>query len=363
MMKKQVIRRAALFGLMSLAMMLGLCAFAPTTTQAYSPVAALDRQQFLVKSLLAAPANAPLAAVTGPTQSHDPANPGSDVYAYSSYSVNTYNIWHMQGLALYPTAVTYLVPTGTVPTGGFPVIAVSPGKFLDSTSNYDQLLRHFTLKGYITLFIDTDTGIVDCQHSRMAGEFLDGIKKTINNKLSGKASNPPKVAWWGHSMGAKVEALAARMTTNSAYIAPTAIIANNFSNNNGGVCSDDAIAGANTIPASIWYTLIKGDNDTVAGSDPQNLYNAIPQVTHRQLITVVSYTDINLNADHYAPMTNYNILVGGTLDALDWWLYWKVAVGAFNYHFKGGSDIWAYGSQRTNGGIDSSGRQILHQVS
>jgi hypothetical protein len=221
-------------------------------------------------------------------------------------------------------------------------------------------LQHFTKKGYITLFIDTDSGLVDCQHDRMAGEFLDAVKKTINNKLQGKVGSPVKVAWWGHSMGAKVQAIAARMTTNSAYIQPTAVISNNFSNSNGGFCSADAINGANTIPSSIWYTVITGDNDTIALQDPRNLYNAMPQVTNRQIITAVSYPDINLDAEHMASLTNSGLFASGVTNALDWWLYWKIAVGAYNYHFKGGSNIWSYGSERTNGGTDSDGRQLVH---
>jgi hypothetical protein len=87
----------------------------------------------------------------------------------------------------------------------------------------------------------------------------------------------------------------------------------------------------------------------------------MPQVQKRQLLTLVSYPNDNLTANHYGPMTASNLLVTGTLDSLDWWMYWKVAVGAYDYHFKSGASTWAYGPERIDGGIDSLGVQLWHQ--
>jgi hypothetical protein len=310
-------------------------------------------------------------AAMGPSQPTDPANPGSSFYPYPECTVGTYQIWHFRFLAIYPTTVTYLIPTGGAePSENFPVIAVSGGKFLDHPTAYVHLLRHICLKGYVVLFVDTDTGPLDCQHRRMAEEFLEAVRQTLVKKIGGQAATPPRLAWWGHSMGAKVQALAAQMTTNPNYLQPTAIIANNFSNDSGQFCNDNALTGAASIPTDIWYTLIEGQNDTIAGADPQKLYDALnPAQIFRQLIRVNTFSEDDLTADHDTPLTDppenpLVTLVGGpaTLDALDWWLCWKIAVGAFDFHFKGGPDKWAYGSERENGGTDSAQNHLKHTV-
>ena len=325
------------------------------------------RQQTLLAALHA-PALATSAAVaqTGPLQPHEQDHPGSDNYPYQDFTTGTFQVWHFKWLAIYPTRVTYLIPVGPLPLAAFPVIVVNPGKFLNRTDYYAHLLRHICRKGYVVLFVDPDTGPLDCQHTRMATESLEAIYKTIANKIQGRAGSPPQLAWWGHSMGAKVQALAAPLITNRYYLRPTAIIANNFSNDKGatGLCQDDALPTASGIPTDIWYTLIEGDQDTIAKDDPRHLYAALAGRPHRQLITGLSYAPDNLVADHDAPLTDPTLLPGVTarLDALDWWLYWKIAVGAFDYHFKAGPDKWAYGSERENGGTDLAGHMVRHRV-
>ena len=318
-----------------------------------------QRQKILVAALQNSNSRR-AAAITGPQQSHDPDNPGSDVYLYLSYTVGTHHVWHFKFFAIYPTTITYLLPTAPSPTSTFPVVAVSPGKFLDNPTVYNEFLRHVCRKGYIVLFVDSDTGPLDCEHSRMAGEFLEGVQQTIQRKLSRQTANPPQVAWWGHSMGAKVQAIAAQMTKNRFYQRPAAVIANHFSNDKGNFCNDDALATAPNIPPTIRYSVIQGDSDDIAKTDPRALYDRMTQLNFRQLITVVTYPNLNLSADHYAPLTDPGFPVGGVTNGLDWWLYWKVAVGIFNFHFKNGSDKWGYGSERTNGGTDSAGNKVTH---
>jgi hypothetical protein len=331
---------------------------------------ALERQQILVERLQKRTTEpqtlrlqAEVSLSSQPPQPTAAEHPGSSYYPFPKYLVATNSIWHIDGLAVYPTRVTYVYPQVSGQT--FPVIAVSPGKFLDHPTAYAELLLHICRKGYIVLFVDTDTGPLDCEHSRMAGEFLEAVSKTISQRLRTRAkrvNGQVQIAWWGHSMGAKVQAIAAQMLKNRYYLQPTAIIANNFSNFNGEFCSDNALTTAKNIPANIRYSIIKGDIDDVAMADPSALYQALPQLQYRQLITIVSYIEDELKADHFAPLTDWGFPVGGKVDALDWWLYWKIAVGAFDFHFKDGSEKWAYGSERENGGVDLQGRQLKHIV-
>ncbi len=319
---------------------------------------ARQRQQALVTALQNS-APAPV-ATAGPPQPTAPDHPGSNAYPNpAAPQVQSWRIWHFKFFAIYPTNITYLIPIGPVPSGGFPVIAISPGKFLDNPTNYTWLLQHICKKGYIVLFVDADTGPLDCEHTRMAREFLEAVSQTIKKKLNGPTTNPNQIGWWGHSMGAKVQAIAAQLTDNPYYQTPTAVLANNFSNEKA-LCNDDALSTAARIPATIWYSIIRGDQDTIAKDDPQKLYAALNPAIHRQLLEVISYPDDKLIADHLAP-TN-DTLIGGELNALDWWLYWKIAVGAFDFHFKNKAKKWAYGEERENGGIDAARRQIKHKV-
>lgn len=329
---------------------------------------ARQRHQELVATLRkpSPPTGLKAQAVSGPLQPHDPAHPGSDAYTYPRFTVGTYRIWHWRGFAIYPTDVTYLYPDGPVPLGDFPAIIVSPGKFLEFSALYAELLRHLCRKGYVVLFVDADAGPLDCQHKRMAEELLEAVWKTLVKKIGGRVATPPQTLWWGHSIGAKVQALAAALTANRYYLRPTAIVAANFSNamSGGPLCYDDALKAATAIGPDIWYSVLQGDRDTISGEDPRRLYDALTHLKHRQLVTAVSYPPDDLVADHEAPLTAPGPIAGrnARLDALDWWLYWKIVVGAGDFHFKGGPDKWAYGSEREDGGTDLAGHQVRHRV-
>lgn len=322
-------------------------------------------QRTIVSPEIAVPEVAP---VTPPQPPTDPAHPGSNVYPYQSVYEDTWEVWHEELFAVWPTRVHLFmpnVPALQLPANGFPVLAVSPGKSLGSVAYYRNFLEHVARKGYIVLFVITEAGPLDCEHDRQAKEFLEAINDAINNHLDQSQVSTNQIGWWGHSIGTKVQAIAARITDYPNYRQPTFITAAAFTNAKA-FCNADAINGANGIPADITYTILAGADDTIAKpQESQNLYKAIQQVKFKQLIQVNSYKPDKLVANHAAPMTAGSIPLTGltaTTDALDWYGYWKWIVGALQYHFNDGPDNWAYGDKRTDGGTDSVGHQVLHTI-
>ncbi len=301
-----------------------------------------------------------------PQQPTDPHNPGSNVYPYSVAQVHedTWEIWHEEFGAIWPTRVhLFSPPLHNVPTGGYALLAVSPGKELGSVSYYRAFLEHVVRKGYIVLFVVTAAGVLDCQHERMAGEFLNAVKDAIANHFDPGTVANGKIGWWGHSMGSKVTAIAASLITHPDYIQPTFVIGAAFTNAKV-FCHADAYANAHAIPPQIAYTLLPGNNDTIAApAESLTLYKAMPQVNRRQVIQVNGYAPDGLVADHAAPMSAGTIpltRLHGDVNALDWYGYWKFTVGALDYHFKDGSDEWIYGAKRLYGGTDNVGHQLLY---
>jgi len=298
-----------------------------------------------------------------PTDSN---NPGSNVYPYSAAQVHedTWEIWHEEFGVIWPTRVhLFSPPLHNVPTGGYAMLAVSPGKELGNVSYYRAFLEHVTRKGYIVLFVVTEADVLDCQHERMAGEFLNAVKDAITNHFDPGTLANGKIGWWGHSMGSKVTAIATSLTTHPDYIQPTFVIGTAFTNAKA-FCQADAYANAHIIPPQIAYTLLPGSNDTIAApAESLTLYNAMPQLKRRQVIQVNGYTPDGLVADHAAPMSAGTIpltRLHGEVNALDWYGYWKFTVGALDFHFKAGSDQWIYGAKRLYGGTDSTGHQLLY---
>jgi hypothetical protein len=320
---------------------------------------AKQRQRELINALeqlqiVQPPNKIPVATVrataTGEQQPTDPDHPGGSFYPYTDFTVDTYRIWNIRGISIYPVDVTYLVPKGALPYGNFPVMVVSPGKFLDRYEFYAALLRHCCLKGYIVLFVDVDTWLLDSDHSRMADDFLKAVWQTFSRKIMGLVNSPVQMVWWGHSLGAKVQLIAVRNTRNRYYLRPTAVLANNFSNTAG--TGPDALRDLSGIPLNVWYTNIAGELDTISGDDPRRLFNGLKYLPHRQLI-------IGTGADHFTPLTDPLL---NRVNHLEWWLYWKFVVGAADYHFRQKSDKWAYGSERADGGTDENGNPVIHKV-
>ncbi len=301
-----------------------------------------------------------------PDQPTNAAHPGSKSYPYIGVHEDTWEIWHKELFFSWSTKIHLFAPQiGNVPPGGFGVLAVSPGFELGSVSYYREFLEHVARKGYIVLFISTQAYFLDDDHLRQAGEFLDAVKDALENHFRPGEVSKQRVGWWAHSIGCKVQALASQMTGSPNYIKPAFII--------GAAYSDqkvfhraDALTNAADTPETIAYTLLPGDRDQIAPTATSlALFEAMPQVTRRQIIQVSSYQPDGLIANHGAPMSRGKIPVIGTqaeVDALDWYGYWKWTVGALAYHFNGQTDSWTYGADRLDGGTDKRGVQILHKL-
>lgn len=319
---------------------------------------------------------------TPPQQPTDPANPGSNFYPYPQISQDSWERWHYDKKcgASWPTQVQVFSPvTDKPPAQGFPVLAMSPGKTLNLTF-YRELVQHIARKGYVVLFIITEASLLDCQHKRMAEEFLEAIKDAIQtgNHFPPGWIAAGQIGWWGHSMGSKVTAIAASMVDDSNYLQPAFVVGTAFTDANGApiICDSSAMDHADKIPENVVYTLIPGSEDTIASyKESTELYKAMDHLKWSQVILVNGFALDNLVSDHAAPATAncmlpcwhcvfefdlLNCSECGVVDALDWYGYWKWVVGALDYHFNNGVLDWAYGSQRLFGGTDSAGNTIQH---
>ncbi len=252
---------------------------------------------------------------------------------------------------------------------------------------YRALLDHIASHGYVVAFVRVESGLLDADHLRKADELL-----LAATALPGKVSdaNPNKVAYVGHSMGAKVALLAAWKTLNSdqanAHADPAAVLLFSIANEPPPIGTyQNALDKAKVMwkDAPTWFTFATGaDDSTAAWNDPTKpnakaLFDALP--TQKKQLFVVHGTgkdDPNpptkpeLVDDHSAPLTIEGkpggiadmALTDSHLDALDWYGFWKWTVGSLNAHFKAGDPAWAYGANRTHGGNLPDGKAIQHEL-
>lgn len=252
---------------------------------------------------------------------------------------------------------------------------------------YKKLLEHVASRGYIVAFVRVQGGATDCNHKAMAQKLVDA-SAVLMNKVS--KADKTKVVFAGHSLGAKVALLAARLTMNqdpkNEWPDPTAVLLFNLDNSKPTVCFsgfENVKDAASELLADekVRITFVHTEDDKVSPyTDKTNgalaVYDAL-KLKWRQFIVLHgtgngdpnAVTKPELHDDHAAPLTvNGNVggianfgLPASHYDALDWYGYWKILVGAMDFHFKSGDAKWAYGTMREHGGVQGT-KVIKHQV-
>lgn len=280
-------------------------------------------------------------------------------------------------------------------TGIFPVVFFVHGKQLHEGGGfpaklahpYKAFLHHIAAHGYVVAFVRVEQGLLDADHLRMADDLLTATQ-VVFDKVS--LADPNKVAYVGHSMGAKVVLLATWKTLNTdsanKWVDPRAVLAFSVSNEPPPLGEfQNALDKAKVMykDAPTWFTFATGDDDDIAPwQDPKKanakaLYDAL-QTERKQLLVVHGTgpgdpnpsTKPELVDDHAAPLSIEGkpggladlAMPASHLDALDWYGFWKWTVGALDFHFKQGDPKWAYGSERQMGGQLPDGTVLDHQV-
>lgn len=281
--------------------------------------------------------------------------------------------------------------------GSFPVLFFVHGKQLYETGGllsselghaYKALLEHVASRGYIVAFVRVENGLLDCDHEAMAQRLVDATAVLFSSVSKADKS---RVAFAGHSMGAKIALLAARRTINqdpkNKWPDPQAVLLFNLDNSKPPACLagfTDAREAAEQLlkDEPVRITFVHTDDDQVTPFNHKEngavaVYDKL-KLQHRQFIVLHgtgpgdknAATSPELHDDHSAALTVQGAIGGvaditlpaSYLDALDWYGYWKLLVGALDFHYKQGDPTWAYGAMRTHGGVATSGAVIEHVV-
>jgi len=249
-------------------------------------------------------------------------------------------------------------------------------------------LEHVAAHGYIAALVQVEMNALDADHGRMADDLLAAQKKLPELVTT---ANMSKIVYAGHSMGAKVALLAAyknlNTDTKNLIQDPAAVLLFGISNEPPPVGKfQDAQVQAKAMwsGADTYFTFVQAKDDTIApyldNTKPNGLtlYNALK--TDKKQILVLHgtgkgdalnpQTTPQLHADHAAPLTIEGkpgglagmALPDSTIDALDWYGYWKLTVGTLDFHFAGGDSKWIYGTMREHGGNLPGGGYVKHEV-
>jgi len=279
--------------------------------------------------------------------------------------------------------------------GVWPVLLFVPGKQLASGGGlvpklgypYDALLQHVASHGFVVALVSVEQSALDADHQRMADDML-AAQAVLTSKVT--TADGDKVAYAGHSMGAKVALLAAykaiNLDTLDKIADPVALILFAISNDPPpiGTYQDAVPLAKQLVPsAATWYTFVQAHDDAVAPyldakkPNAAALYAAL-QTEHKQLLVLhgTGAGDPNdpstpeLHDDHAWPLTVEGkpgsladfAMPDSHLDALDWYGSWKILVGVLRFHFQAGDPQWGYGALRTHGGVGPQGKVITHEV-
>jgi dienelactone hydrolase len=272
----------------------------------------------------------------------DSLHPGSKVYSYGFAQSKT-NCLNRNVDILQPT------PSGSV-SEKFPVIVFGHGQALD-LAHYQMTFEHLAKKGVIVLFPKYDNGFFDQDWVRMASDYVkqtDCALKTLPN------ADSTAIIFSGHSKGAYVASLAAGMVDSSVNYQ---LRANVFFAPAG---SDNKLLKAYSADTST--TVVYSDADTIVDKGiSENIFmNANSKL--RQLITLKSYPNTSLKADHFWILTKSSFVGGKNGDnALHYYGAWKWLVAAAWDLRDGAKSLqpYLYGDLVTDKGVDGLFDDIL----
>lgn len=263
----------------------------------------------------------------------DPLHPGSKIY---DYSVAQSKVTCLQ------RKVDIFQPA-TSGSEKFPVVVFGHGQALD-VEHYRMTFEHLAKKGIVVLFPTYDTGFFDQDWTRMGSDYVkqvDCTLKTISN------ADSTAIVFSGHSKGAYVASLAAGLwdAASTSY----QLGANVFF----------APAGSDTkllkkYATHTATTVVYSDADSIVDkSISENIF--LQAQSHlKQLITLKSYNNPAIKADHFWILTKSSFAGGKDGDnALHHYGAWKWLVAAAWDLRDGGKNLqpYLYGDLATDKGV------------
>lgn len=263
----------------------------------------------------------------------EPQNPGSKSYFFD-FEVKKVNCQGRSVSAYLPKAEA---------GKKFPVVVYGHGQALN-LENYSATLEHLAKKGIGALFPTYDTGFFDQDWQRMGNDYAKMAACAIS-QFSDRL-DADKVVFAGHSKGAYVASIAAgNAVRNNLPIRAKSVVLFEVAG-----FDEDAIA---AIEPTTSLTVVFSDHDTVVKRDLSESVYATAKSHIKQFIDFKSYSDANLVADHFWPLTKSSFFGGGDESAFHYYGEWKWLTAAARDLAEGAksSDPYLYGDLAADKGV------------
>jgi dienelactone hydrolase len=264
--------------------------------------------QVLFLSALLHSASAASAAGLAPPD--DPAHPGSKTYGYEFVESN---------LICQGRTVSMFVPRGSLVNQRFPVVVFGHGQSLE-IKHYRATFEHLARKGVAVLFPVYDKGFFDQDWSRMGDDYARLADCAVAQDWR---LDEGKVIYSGHSKGAYIAQIAAgKAAQGRIRSVPRAVVL--FE-----PAGADAATLAQMDPAST-LTVVYADHDSVVKREYSERIFQEAASRRKQFIFMRSYKGfgMDLQADHFWPLSAKFMLVGGDEGPFHYFGSWKWLVGA-----------------------------------
>ena len=200
-----------------------------------------------------------------------------------------------------------------------PVIVFIHGWSAISPSPYIDFINHIVKRGNIVIFPGYQENVFTPSQF-FTGNLIISMNYALEELNNGDHQIPDydKFAITGHSMGGVLSANLANRCAENNFPEPKAIICQEPGDGNNNVLDKD-LSG---IPSTALLLCIVGEEDEVVGSiDADSIYNEVEQIPlkNRDFVVLRSdrYGEPDLVANHSAP-------TGSSLDAMDFYCFWKL---------------------------------------
>ncbi len=283
-----------------------------------------------------------IAAESLPIVPSDASHPGSRSYVANDILEKTVTCSGRKG-------------TSIEPKGSFtdlPVIVYGHGQAM-TIENDRATLQHLAKKGNLIIYPAYDTGFFDQNWQRMASDYVQQVDCVIQQNTS---ASRQKIIYSGYSKGAYVGSIAIGLAFSKGaqfkpsvgwFFSPAGVDTNALK----------------SLPVDFSMNVVKAEEDkTVKPLIAEQIYSA-SQVSHKQLITLMSYrsTIPALTADHFWTLSKASAFGGAGESAFHYYGLWKWLGGAAE-DLKNGARFnndFAYGNKALEKGISGLSDQRL----
>lgn len=304
-----------------------------------------------LSTLLCAASPAVADAPTPPAMPSE--GPGGDAYPHASATIN--GPYWAEGYSLNNNYRYFIFEPAAPKPETAPVVLFLHGYFAKNLKTYDFWMRHMAQKGYIVVWVQYDVGstLPTNYLSHVLVTWQDALKRLENEPFENHVrperdeSGEPKTALVGHSIGAYLAvgvAATASEENGLIWLLPRPWVMVLIEPGGWHILPTPSMHAIR--PETKMLCLVADEDEVVCKETGINLWSRTSQIPAENKDFLFLFSDDHGQpeqiANHYFPnTTGYNDT--DAVDGRDFYVTYKLSVGALNCAFRGEDCLYAFG--------------------